>query len=488
MLGTNIEILDDQVTLKGNKQQLEAGLAKLNDFGSLRQMVIPVSSSPIITHQCPDSVFSSWESCLTSLGVNWKDLANFSIQDDCEGCLRIPYGTQSNEELTFNQKIANMYVKEIKKRSPYFKWFSQNNPGLIEFTDADEYLTINYGLFNDYFCKLDVPTEQTSEDDVFTSTLSLQTILKRLTAVAGGDISLVPTSIPGQYRVRTVMLGDHQSQQGNRVMEIIIDKSYSMVGEKINEINEKMPGLLEIIRDFLGEDESLKIDVYTFNDLLTHQCTYNFGPSNQSPITWTNVRGDGGTDLTKVGERMHLSSLDERKIVVAFTDGEHESSSDLNESYTKLQEMQREGSFAQPYFCRVGVKSNANSAYFSKISEIFAGSFKDHGSIDEFCRTVALNIPYLLESNTPLVLTLNGENITIRQQDAKPDIHETSQVVEQGDAILYKGFRQYVSNESVSSSIPSITLETDEEKKIRLEQAIAEIQKELAKLSYKPLD
>lgn len=491
IFGTGIEISDDQVTLKSDKLKLDAAIAKLNNFESLRQEVIPISSSHIMTRQCNTAIFSSWKSCLTSLGVKGEEISNLTMLDE-NGCVKIFYKPElideltpkPSDELTFNQKMANAYVVEIKKQSPYFNWVSQNNPHLIEITEDCKYLIINYGLLTDYFCKLDVATEQTDQDGVFTYTLSLQTILKRLTAAAGGDISLVSTSIPGQYKVRTVMLGGQKSQQENRVIEIVIDNSGSMRGDKIEKINKKMPELLQQFRDALQMDESLKVIIYFFNDEIKHYYTYYLSPSNQSPITWLNLATDGGTDLTKVGERMSLSSLDERKLVIAFTDGEHKKSpTDLNKSFKKLQEMQHNGTFAQPYFCRVGVRSEANSAYFSKISRIFDGSFKDHDNIDDFCRTVTSNIPYLLESNSPLVITLDGEDITIRQQDAHADIHVTSQIVKQGDAILHKGIRQYISDESVSSSTPSIKLETDEEKKNRLRLIMAQAQKELDEMT-----
>jgi len=138
---------------------------------------------------------------------------------------------------------------------------------------------------------------------------------------------------------------------------------------------------------------------------------------------------------------LRLSSPDERKVVVAFTDGEHQSESDLTASLESMSEMQHEGSFAQPYFCRVGLPSNDNASYFEKVSKAFAGSFYEHDSIDGFCQKVTSKIPYLLESNIPLILTVDGVDITIRQQDAKPDIHTTDQTVSAGDAIMHRGIR-----------------------------------------------
>ncbi len=184
-------------------------------------------------------------------------------------------------------------------------------------------------------------------------------------------------------------------------------------------------------------------------------------------IDWKDITTTGGTDLTKVGERLRLSSSDERKVVVAFTDGEHASNSDLNTSLSSLSTLQHEGCFAQPYFCRVGLPSGNNNSYFSKISDIFAGSFYDHDSVEEFCNKVSLNIPYLLESNIPLILTVDGMDITIRQQDAQPDIHITNQTVSSGDSIMHRGVRSGVVLEEIQrleAEIARLKLEAERKK------------------------
>lgn len=92
----------------------------------------------------------------------------------------------------------------------------------------------------------------------------------------------------------------------------------------------------------------------------------------------------------------------------------------------------------------MGLPSDDNTSYFSKVSSAFAGSFYEHDNVAEFCQKVSSKIPYLLESNVPLILTVDGVDITIRQQDAKPDIHTTTQTVGSGDAIMYRGVRGIV--------------------------------------------
>lgn len=445
IFGLDVQVTGNTVNFKGNQRQLAEAANRLNDFNQLRKHVIPVSSKVTTTQSCSNAKFTSWSECLTAIGIQQSDLSDFSLSSylDQESCLKIPYGSESGP-LTFYQKVAKMYVEEVKNRSAYFDWVSRTNPELVQ--TIDEYLTINYGLLTDYLCSLPIQMEPTDNDNIFVSQLSVQSVLKKLTAAAGGDISLVETSTPGRYQVRTVMLGSDNYNRGSTVptIEIVIDKSTSMGGDKIDAVNNGIPVFLKKLRSALTEGQTLKVDIFVFSDDIAPYSTYTLSHSNSSEILWKNISINGGTDLTKVAQRLSLSSPDERKVVVAFTDGEHESNSDLDGSLSSLSMLQHEGSFAQPYFCRVGVASDKNTSYFSKISNTFAGSFYDHDSVEDFCTKVSSNIPYLLESNTPLILTLNGVDVTIRQQDAKPDVHVTNQTVGNEDAIMHRGIRGIV--------------------------------------------
>ena len=462
MFGVKVKIDGDVLTLEGTLDKVEGAIAKLNDFNQLRQDVIPVSTESILTQACPTSQLTCWSDCLFSLGVqNQGGLSNFLIKEDKDGCIKMSYNS------LFNQQVANMYLEEIKKQSPYFNWMSRCNKQLIQ-TIGDD-LIVNYDLLTEYLCSIEIKPEPADSKDVFVSQLSLQSVLKRLTAAAGGDISLAGTSIPGKYQVRTVMLGSDSHQGGGSapIIEIVIDKSSSMDGEKIDTLNKNMPIFLKQLRDALAESQSLKVEVYAFsNDIYLYQ-THTLTHSSNSVIDWKNITAKGGTDLTKVGDRLKLSSPDERKIVVAFTDGRHESNSDIDASLESLSALQHEGNFAQPYLCRVGVETLENTPYFAKISEIFDGSFYEHDTIDEFCKKVSSSIPYLLESNIPLILTVDGMDITIRQQDANPDIHMTTQTVGTGDSIMRQGIRRTVvptEIERLEAQIAALQLEAEKAK------------------------
>ena len=463
MFGVNVKIDGDVVTFEGPLDKVETAISKLNDFNQLRQDVIPVSTETILTQACPKSKLTCWLDCLFSLGVqNQGELSNFLIKEDKDGRIKMSYNS------LFNQQVANMYLEEIKKQSPYFNWMSRCNKQLIQTIDDD--LIVNYDLLTEYLCSIEVQPEPTDSNDIFVSELSLECVLKRLTAAAGSDISLVGTSIPGKYQVRTVMLGNDSHSNGGSIqtIEIVIDKSGSMSGDKIDSVNRRMPIFLQELKNALTEGQSLNVEVFAFNDDISPYNTYNLTHASNSQISWKDIVPSGGTDLTKVGERLKLSSPDEHKVVVAFTDGEHESTkSDLNTSLLSLSALQHEGCFAQPYFCRVGVSSDNAKSYFSKISDTFAGSFYNHDSVEEFCKKVSSKIPYLLESNIPLILTLNGTDVTIRQQDAKPDIHITTQTVSTGDSIMHQGIRRTVvptEIERLEAQIAALKLEAEQAK------------------------
>ncbi len=251
MFGVNVKIDGDVVTFEGPLDKVEKAIAKLNDFDQLRRDVIPVSTETILTQACPTSQLTCWSECLNSLGVqNQSELSNFSIKEDKDGCIKLSYNS------FFNQQVANMYLEEIAKHSPYFEWMRRCNKQLIQTMDDD--LVVNYGLLTEYLCSIEVKPEPimgTDNEEVFVAELSLQGVLKRLTAAAGSDISLVGTPIHGKYQVRTVMLGNDSYQGGDStpIIEIVIDKSGSMNGEKINTVNKRMPIFLEQLRNALTE-------------------------------------------------------------------------------------------------------------------------------------------------------------------------------------------------------------------------------------------
>lgn len=462
-------LIDDQgeVVFKGSSDQLSKTTAKLNDFNLLRQDVIPVSPNRVTTQVCHTSHFTCWDDFLISVGLQPEKSNALNNISDIENSLQLDY-----ERETINQSLADAYVELLKKRSETFNWLSLHHRGLIQY--GPMHLTINYGLMASYFCSVELPQELTEESGIFTSSMSLNHVLQRLTAAAGGDISLVRSNSPGHYHVRTVLPGNkgrYANDGPPPTVEFVIDRSGSMRDNPINTINRTMPKLLLQLRESLQVGESLIVKVFAFNDEVSELQTYMLSHGSHSKLIWNDIVSDGGTDLTHVGNRMRLSTPDERRVVIGFTDGCHESSkSDIHESFRKLRELQHQGSFAQPYLCRIGAGGARSDEYFSNISKIFAGSFCEDDSIGGFCEKVSRAIPELLVSTEPLVLTIGGLDVTLRLKDANPDIHTTIQTLTEGDSAVFQGVRR-----TINHSAPLLAPVAPETKKEKRERLLAEL-------------
>lgn len=482
----DFEIVDDNLVITGTQEELNDVLNRLNDFDKLRKEIIPISSERAKTKGYQSNKFKSWKDCLDCLGVGQEKFSNFAIgnQVDENTSLRIDYNSD------FNRSIADLYVQELKKLSPFFALASTRNPHLI--TKTQEHLIINYDFFNGFFCSENPLYTQTLTQDQYELKLPITNILKKIIAASSGDLSLVKGSAQDQYHIRAIMLGESDnalSLSRNLAIEIIIDNSGSMEGNKIQAINKEMPRFLGQISYWECKKRSISVKVLKFNTDISTHAEYNFTSPNQKMIQWREISTTGDTDLTKIHDRLAASTQSEHKVVVAFTDGMHNHGPDLNESLKSLEELRKTGNFAQPYLCSVGEGNKVDLTYFKRISEIFAGAFDHHQNIHQFCNKLADDIPNLLESNIPLVITIDGQDVTVRLQDSKPDIHITSQTVREGDALTYQGARAIVSTPASSKQkddeIPGASTEKEEKlsEKDLLESQIKELQKRLAALN-----
>lgn len=492
IVGIPVQIRADNAIFEGSRDQVESAIAKLNNFEHLRQNIISISGNTGLTQNYQKTSFSCWGDCLESLGVPSTNLRNFAInnQKDDGFTLEFPYVPNASDD--FNNKLVDLYFNELKAKSPLFNWINQIDKEFVQ--QKDDYRIINYGRLAEYLCKLQVNIDSSNaENDRVELKLPLQRILKRLIAVAGHDLSLVKTGTPGKYKLRTIMLGDANNQGAlplTPTIEIIIDKSASMggAGGGIDQINRQMPNLLKELRGSLREGQSLNVSIFAFNDTIDPVKSFTLSFSDDSPILWENISASGLTNLAVIGDRLSLNNPEEKKVVVAFTDGEHTTENiTLPDCFKTLKELQHKGMFAQPYLCAVGQSATGSKKFFSGISQIFAGAVEEHKDISAYCKWVSSQIPSLLESNTPIVLTLNGENITIRQKDGQPDIHVTTQILQNGDTVVHKGKKSVVNVGQIPVSTQS-TSPADKQEKLtetEVEAKIAELKAQIADLELK---
>lgn len=496
ILGMGVHVQDDEVILKGSKTHIDEAMNRLNNFDILRQKVMPLNPEAVHTQVTPSANFNSWHECIIALGINPDLMSNFTIHTDLDeaGTLKIPYTSKPDKSL------ADVYITNLRELSPYLDWICKHNHDIIKETPS--YKIVHYGLLREHLCKLESQQEPTGMPEELQSRLPVTTVLKRLTAAAGEDLSLVQSARLGEYHVRTVMLGRANADQHVSLIptiEIVIDYSLSMgepssegsVSRKIDVVNKSIPTLITQFRDALKAGESLKINVKKFNHEMHDHASFTLKYGDSAPIQWSSIAPAGGTDLTKVGNLLRLEHPDERKVVVAFTDGKHEAESSIEANMSELKRLQQSGLFADLNFHRVGVKDSQNDKYFPQVSAIFAGSFEEQNTIEQFCQKVTSRIPYLLESSTPIILSLGDEKITVRVPDAHPDIHTTERTVNVASVVTHRGVEHFiVPKNSNTSSIQAAAyapsepaIDSTEALQARIKQLEAELAQ--ARLSAK---
>lgn len=482
-----VQVSGSEVVFTGTEKQIDGIIGKLNDFSSLREKVIPPSPAAAKTQAHPNPQFAQWTQVQESLGVSPDDLKNMAVSEcsDCSDCaesldidpdkiknipfcsldgansiIAISYKGLESGRKSFNQKVADSYLETLKQESLFFDFLTHKNKDVI--TKTDEYIFVNYGIFNDYFGLMN--PQKTSQAGIYSTTIPLQAVLKRLMAAISGEVSLEQTSVPGEFYVRTTTLGDRRTLDEKQftppIIDIVIDRSGSMSGNPIDTINKNLPVLLQNFQNELGKDEFLKINVYALDDTFSLSQSFFLGKDLKNP-KWKDIEIGGGTDLMPIGDLLPIKKGENsHRIVVAFTDGEHaiyDKPLDAN-YYSSLKDLQNSGSFVQPFLCKVGPGSDA---FFQRMAQIFSGAYSKENTINDCIERVTQAIPSLLVSKEPLVLTINGNNQVIWLANDQPGMQTSTLTVHEQDTITLGKFKA------------TVHVETKEEKKAKLLAALA---------------
>lgn len=114
----------------------------------------------------------------------------------------------------------------------------------------------------------------------------------------------------------------------------------------------------------------------------------------------------------------------------------------MEDVLAELRTIQTSGNFAQPYLCNVGAAMN--QGYFGVISKLFAGSYHQTNTVEEFFKGISMEMSSLLRAKKVFVLTMNGLLITIRQADDRPGLYTTSHIVHHANQIISNGVQMTV--------------------------------------------
>lgn len=467
----SVQVDEKQNTVRflGTEENVKEALSKLENFDFLRTQFLPVDRRVGDTQASAEPI-ETWTSFIKANGINPKELDMFNILSnrivDAKGV--VTFETESSLDRGF----VKLYIEALQSKSQFFHWACQNVHGFLGGNDTKT--VVHYALLSEFlYLEPQESLSQVDNSDDFSVLFSSQRVLKHLLAAVCGDIALVPED-DENYSVKTLSLGDKPSYT-NAVLEILVDRSYSMDGRPIATINREIPQFLKALQKTLPVGVFVTVNLKAFDNKLDDVATLKIGRDTVLPILEL-IKVRGGTDLTLIEGSLETKK-DERKILVAFTDGDHQSSSNLSDSMGNMRDLVKSGKpFAKPKLCKVGGDS---SKFFQEVAGIFGGSYSTEDNMGLFCGSVISEMADLMISRTNLVFKLAGEHVVVKwMRNDLPGIFAVPQKVKEGDSIVSNGVTYFV-DQTISEDEEKILVLTPEEEKLARIKALEE---ELAKL------
>ncbi|NCP61710.1 MAG: VWA domain-containing protein [Alphaproteobacteria bacterium] len=463
-VSVKVDSEQETVRLIGTEENVNEALVHLGDFDFLRTQFLPVDRRVGHTHASDKSI-DSWTDFIKANGINLKEFDMFNISSDRIADDRgvVTFETPSSLDRGF----VRLYIEALQDKSQFFNWALHNLHGFLEGDDTKT--VIHYALLAEFlYLEPKSPLSQVDDSEDFSILFSSQSVLKHLLAAVCGDVALVPEE-EGSYSVKTLSLGDKPSYT-TATLEILVDKSYSMCGNAIGTVNREIPEFLRALQATLPVGVFVTVHLKAFDDQIDDVAIFDIGRDTVLPIL-DPIKVRGGTDLTLIEDSL-VTKANERKVLVAFTDGNHQSPSNLSTSMEKMRDLVRSGKpFAKPKLCKVGGES---SVFFEKVADIFGGSYSTESNISGFCGSVISEMTQLMISRTNLVFQLAGENVVVKwARNDLPGIFSVSQRVNEGDSIISNGITYLVDQSVVNYGDETIVLTPEEERLAKI-QALEE--------------
>ncbi len=446
----HVGILGHEVKLTGTERAIDEAIAKLRDFQALREVLLPMNNSKSLAVAKAKDV-KNWDDFLDAAGV---DLSLNQLFNTKANCVSDVNGSLIVETITKpNQRMFQAYLDSLQESSQFFAWARTNVPNFVV-QHADR-TTIHYGILSD-FLYLHTDALPLEDRDEAIATFSTQNVVKSLVAAVSGNMALKAVA-NGQYRVQAISLGERYDVRVG-TLEIMVDRSTSMANAPISFVNRQLPILLDNAKKALSDGESLKIRLKAFDHQVEDIGTYFLRKNEMLPrIPEIPVRGE--TDLTLIEPL--LNELDnERKLVIAFTDGEHTmQSKNLPDSIARMRKLVATGKFAQVRLCKVG---QLKSTYFDQVAAIFGGQYSTEDNVQQFFTTITEELKSLMRAKSPLVVQLAGQDVTVVEwiPDDEPGVYQSKQVVSEGASVKFKGVQQKVEKPAVDQTALIKKLET----------------------------
>lgn len=434
---------DGQLRISGPQMAVQAFLASVNDLSTLRRSFLPFDQRAINVHVVDD--FSSWKAFLSAVGIQQADydLVNLGSAADRDGSLTFATGSKTNK------RVANAYKEGLLEESSFFAWAVKQMPHIVEET-ADS-LIIHYGRLGTFLTP--IPHQQANNEGVSNSAeesdnqirhveVPVSDVLRKIIAACSDEIVLERTEKPGEYRPSTVSLREGAQALVPGCLDIVVDNSTSMDGEKINKANQELKKFLEAISENLPNDTQFETKIYAISDnLVLHdslQLVRGIKPDAVRKISTV-----GGTNLHKLTGLFTTP----KHVVCLFTDCEDSNSEKTLESLSMIQEARDKGEIAQVILCEIGAAQNAKAkeTYLSFVSQRIGGKTFSTTSTSEFFQEAIKSAADLTQARSPLTFVIEGRDITLWQPEAL-GLHPAAQTVRAGDTVNFRGVPRMVAD------------------------------------------
>lgn len=451
-LGLSVTATGENFVFSGSSAYLEAAYGYFEDFDSIAEDFVPLSTSSTIVRarKAPcQTVLDFFE----ALGLDPSTFRSMNMGDITKGDLkaRLPFAS------SFDKKAVSMFEDHLQTESPFVKWLILNQPG---FKQADRgYVTYDFGMVKDYLCGLSSSLKPIERD--FTSgslTLPIRWVMGHLIAAASGDVTLQEAS-GGKFKVRTLQQGKEISTTNSYVLDLVtyVDTSGSMGGDPIASVNALLPELFKFIQKSLKEGMVVQVKTCGFSDQLTCAAEFPLSISLNPPDNFKSFSASGSTDLRFIGDGLARNEVDNPKVVVAFTDGMHSDESNLPKHYDQLLKLQKTGRFGYPITSFVG--SEQSPEYLQELAKIFGGKTFLSSDTQNFFNAIGQSIDDLLDPRSSIVFSLNGVTYPSWIKTAEAGMVTLDHEVSNGETVTYNGITYTVDRSGTASDESKVKTE-----------------------------
>ncbi len=362
-----------------------------------------------------------WSDALSLLGVQEVGISSVSVPDDADDTdnmiLRLPLNS------TLNTLVYQAFTQQLLNDLPLLNYVENvlNIIHEVESPNGEKNLEIHYGKLQPFF--LLAAAQQESNE----ASYHKHDLLSRLIGISNGNLSLIPAKKDGQFDLHSIVLESENKTRKPLHIKIYADISASMentIGQVSKELNALVKALKANIKD------NTVISVYTFNESLL-PIAERISVSTLNPYFSLSARGM--TDLCFVTDACLKATEQEEELVIAYTDGEHTTGTNIAKSTEKLQKAQSESKVNRAYLVRFGAYAGD---LFRKLEQYTGGKSCDVSQAAEIFKEIIEKASDITLPHSSITIEITADEQTslqtFWQQSAYPGLYNTGKKIKYG--------------------------------------------------------